>query len=52
MNQKIKHILLAAAAVLLLLCWVMAIPSGRVTDEAEARYSESEISDDEYDFLE
>ena len=49
--MKLKTALLTLLAALLLLFWMVAIPSGTITDEADERYQETEELDDEYDFL-
>lgn len=52
MNQRLKGLLLTLLTALLLLGFAWAVPSPCVTDEAEERYMEESVpEDDPYSFL-
>lgn len=51
MKEKLRSVLLFLLAALMLFGFALAVPSGRVTDEADARYRELQRENDEDNWL-
>ena len=51
MKEKLRSALLLLLAALMLFGFALSVPSGRVTDEADARYRELQRENDEDNWL-